>query len=42
MPLDDHAERIPDQHHLDAAVLDQPGKAVVVRSQAGELLALLL
>jgi hypothetical protein len=42
MTMPNHAERIPDQHQLDAAILDQAGKAVVIGGQAGELLTLLL
>ena len=37
VPLDDHTQRIADQHHLDAAIFDQPRETVIVGGQAGEI-----
>ncbi len=40
--LDHHAERIADQHDLDAALLEQARETVIVGRQAGEFFAVLL
>jgi hypothetical protein len=40
VPLDHHAERIADQHHVDIGLVEQHGEAGVVAGEAGDLLAL--
>ena len=42
MSLNGHAQRVADQHHIDAFVGEQFGKAVVVGGNGGEAFLFLL